>query len=221
MKKAYLELVRQIRDAVREKAQEVPPFKNTGNGAIRILAYPCCKAADEWLGGLSDFRYQSNATDTIGAVGHDICDYEHAFAITPGGSRVVTVVEDGVEKKIDTYAFSAMKIAHCSHAQDLKGDLLSGLDLGDPDLTEDYGYGPYLGALCVEIEVNALMGDGELRSAGEFCGIYVCVSGADSADDLKCAFAAVKVIEDFFTNGWANTIAFRVNTPDVPSCIKE
>lgn len=130
-------------------------------------------------------------------------------------------MEDGVEKKIDTYAFSAMKIAHCSHAQDLKGDLLSGLDLGNPDLTEDYGYGPYLGALCVEIEVNALMGDGELRSAGEFCGIYVCVSGADSADDLKCAFAAVKVIEDFFTNGWANTIAFRVNTPDVPSCIKE
>lgn len=124
----------------------------------------------------------------------DIPDYEFTFAITRGGSRVITGIWDGIEQKVDCYAFSALKIAHCSRAQGLKKGLLSGLELGEPHLTEENGYGPYFGAICVE--VYKTLGDGSLEP---WCGIYVCVSGADSKDDPKCAFAAIPVINGFFS----------------------
>lgn len=120
----YLELVKKIRDAVRERAQEIPKFRTSGNGAIRILAYPCRSDADVWLGGLSDF-----SRDERGIGKDDIVDYEHTFAITPGGSRVITGVWDGVEQKVDCYAYSALKIAHCSLVQDKGAGLISGLGL--------------------------------------------------------------------------------------------
>lgn len=189
--KPYLELVTQIRDAVRKKAQEVPVFKKTGNGAIRILAYPLCKEADEWLGGLSDFSDPENP---------DIVDYEHTFAISAGGSRVITGVYDGVEQTVDCYAFSALKVAHCSRAQDLGAGLVSGLDLNNPYLTEDNGYGPYKGALCVEVwKRNQTFEATEVALHERYFGIYVCVSGADSEDDLKCAKVGVEAICEFFS----------------------
>lgn len=190
---AYSELVKQIREVVREKAQEIPKFREEGNGAIRILAYPECEEADTWLGGLGDFSKRP----------YDIPDYEATFAITSGGSRVITGIWDGVEQTVDCYAFSALKIAHCSLAQDLGYNLLSGLDLDDPHLTEDNGYGPYYGALCVEVR----------KERSRFCGIYVCVSGADSKDDLKCAFEAVGVIEKFFAE---EPMEYELKTPEPP-----
>lgn len=210
MQKAYLELVRRIRDAVREKAQEVPPFKNTGNGAIRILAYPCCPAADTWLGGLSNFESETP----------DIVDYEHTFTIAPEGSRVITTIQHGVRQKVDTYAYSALKIAHCSYSQDEKGCLLSGV-IKAPHQNESNGYGPYLGAFCAEIEV--LPTTSSLHPAGEphnFCGIYVCVSGASQEEDLECASAAVEVIKNFFAGEWHGGF-FQINTPDYPLCPRE
>lgn len=186
LKQSNTKLVRAIRDSVRRAAQSVPKFSRTGNGAIRILFYPCCREADDWLGGLSTFSTASLFDgDIIGST--DITDYEFTFAITPGGSRVIEGEWDGEKRTVDCYAFSAMKIAHCSHAQDARVGLLSGLDL-DKKLTEEYGYGPYRGALCVEVKRNSI----------NWCGIYVCVSGADSDDDLKCAFVAIPEIKDFF-----------------------
>ena len=210
MEKSYLELVRSIRDVVRKKAQEIPVFKESGNGAIRILAYPLCKEADDWLGGLSEFRPSHQSFDSFLAKGwddrpDDIVDYEHTFAITSGGSRVITYnssEDGGREVKCDCYAFSAMKIAHCSRAQDLGLYLSSGMDLDDPDCVEENGYGPYKGAMCAE--VNTII---ETNSADEknpetkllpFCGIYVCVSGADEKSDELCAFRGIEAIEEFF-----------------------
>lgn len=189
MKNAYSELVKQIRDAVRKKAQEISKFQE-GNGAIRILAFPECEAADTWLGGMGDFSKRP----------YDIPDYETTFAITSGGSRAITGVWDGVKQRVDCYAFSALKIAHCSLAQDLGHGLLSGLDLDDPYLTEDNGYGPYYGALCVEVS----------HHGKPFCFVYVCVSGADSSDDLRCAFEAVEVIKSFFTDELAGESEFKI-----------
>lgn len=202
--KPYLKLVAQVRDAVREKAQEVPVFKETGNGAIRILAYPLCKEADEWLGGLSDFSDPENP---------DIVDYEHTFAISAGGSRVITGVYDGVEQTVDCYAFSALKIAHCSHAQDLGAGLISGLDLNNPYLTEDNGYGPHKGALCVEVQrLDEYDDTDEIAYYYDYCGIYICVSGADSESDLECAKAGVNDINDFFCS-YSN-----VSPSEMPDC---
>lgn len=206
MQKAYLELVRRIRDAVREKVQDIPTFRNSGNGCIRILAYPCCPAADSWLGGLSNFEGETP----------DIVDYEHTFAIAPGGSRVITTIQYGVRQKVDTYAYSALKIAHCSYSQDEKGCLLSGI-IKAPHQNEGNGYGPYLGALCAEVKICPTTSN--LHPTGEpydFCGIYVCVSGASQVEDLECAFAAVKVIKRFFAGVWHGGF-FEVNAPEFPA----
>lgn len=219
MKRTYLELVRGVRDAVRNKAQGISEFRDNGNGAIRIMAYPRCREADDWLGGLSSFvndpSQYSDFLDMEGEpLGGDIVDYEHTFSITPGGSRVAIKVQDDIAQTVDCYAYSALKIAHCSRAQDLGAGLLSGLDLAAPSFTEAHGYGPYRGALCVEV--------GKLRSThvvfhktfnSPFCDIYVSVSGADPQSDLECAFAAVDVIKDFFEN---ERSAFQFSIPKLP-----
>ena len=88
LEKAYSALVRQIRDAVREKAQEVPKFRDMSIGCIHILTYPCCKKADEWLGGLSDFEHEGAP---------DVADYEHAFTVTPSESCIITATEGNFE----------------------------------------------------------------------------------------------------------------------------
>ena len=80
--------------------------------------------------------------------------------------------------------------------------------LNDPDLTDDNGYGAHRGALCVEVGVRDICG-----RLSEFCGIYVCVSGADSEDDLECAFTAVPKIEEFFRNKAEETVRFELRVP--------
>ncbi len=197
--KQYNELVVSIRDTVREEAKKVPKFVESGNGAIRILAYPLNKDADKWLGGFGEFNRRFNPNAGVGIGYNDIPDYELTFAITPGGSRVIKGVWDGVEQTVDCYAFSALKIAHCSRAQDDEAGLCSGLTLKDAEyLTPDNGYGPYRGAICFEIK----------QGLKDYLLLYVCVSGADSADDEKCAAAAIPVIEEFFLKE-----GFRINTP--------
>ncbi|MBO7560910.1 hypothetical protein J6T21_02660 [Candidatus Saccharibacteria bacterium] len=172
-------LVLKIRDAIREKAKEVEKFKK-GNGAIRILFYPLCTEADQPLGGMSSYSDNTN----------DIVDYEYTFAIAPGGSRKITGVWDGLEQMVDCYAFSALKIAHCSRVQDLGLGLRSGIDIGIPDAKEDNGYGPYPGAICFEVKKNDR----------PYLYLFVCVSGADSEDDLKCALVATNVVSEYFSH---------------------
>lgn len=182
---------------MRERAMGVPKFRKDGNGCIRILLYPCCEEADERFGGLSKFS----------ADGNDIADYEYAFAITPGGSRVIVAdTDDGGQCKVDCYAYSAMKIADCSHAQDVGAGLLSGI-VNDPSLTEDCGYGHYRGALCIVVKKVDITSGTE----SDYCMIYVCVSGADASEDQNCAAAAIAAIEDFFKHYKAG--CYRIVTP--------
>jgi len=205
MKRRYSELVVAIRDAVRLKAQEIPKFKESGNGAIRILAYPCSAKADYWLGGVGDFN------------SHDIPDYEHTFAISPGGSRVINGIWDGVKQAVDCYAYSALKIAHCSRVQDKGLGLLSGVNMNDPNLVEENGFSSHRGALCVEVEQSSfyrsVCGAILPTEPKNFCSLYVCVSGADSNDDLRCAFAAVDVIKKFFDD---ENKGFLCHAPSLP-----
>ena len=207
MKKAYLELVGQIRDAVREEACE----SCVKGGCIRILAYPCCKLADRWLGGLSDFSGPSP----------DIVDYEHAFPIEFCGSRRAEVVgNDGAKYKIDCYGLSALKIAHCSLGQDEGYTLLSGVSSSMAHIAEANGYCPKLGAFCAEIKYNeSSIEDGELvTKKRDFCGIYVSVSSGrdfiDPTHSLSCASVAIKVIEEFFMGTDWDCDIFEVVAPD-------
>ena len=210
MDKKYSQLVKDIRDAIRAKAQDVPKFRDEGNGCIRILFYPCCKEADEHFDGLSDYR------------SGDIVDYEYAIALTRGGRRVSTDnTADGGEYSVDCYGYSAMKIAHCSHAQDIDAGLLSGI-VDDSSLTEECGYGPHPGALCVEVKrINTTWDtDGiiSLESERDYLNIYICVSGADSLSDLRCAFEAVGVIVDFFAS---EPYSYKFVSPPFPDEWKE
>ena len=188
--RGFTNLAKTIRDTVRTKANGIPAFRETGNGAIRILAYPLCAEADESLGGLSDF----------GGSVPDIADYEVVFAISPGGSRVINVVENGRKATVDCYGYSALKIADCSLAQDLGVGLVSGLDFLRADRTEEYGYAAHRGALCVvvkRVKCSTVNGEPSVEY-DDYCGIYVCVSGAKSDEDYACALEAIQTIKDFF-----------------------
>lgn len=207
MKKVYLELVKQIRDAVRKKAKDI----GICEGCIRILAYPCCELADQWLGGLSDFSGPSP----------DIVDYEHAFPIEFCGSRRAEVVgNNGAKYKIDCYGISALKIAHCSLGQDGGNVLLSGCFCSTPYITETNGYSPKFGALCTEIKFSKIANEkGELCTKKcDFCGIYVSVSSdrdiINPETNLSCASVAIKVIEEFFLDSDWDCDIFEVVAPD-------
>ncbi len=192
MNRTYLELGAEICDVLRKKAQEIPVFKKTGKGLIRVKFRPCCKEADEWLGGLSNFDVESCQDP-------DIVDYELDFSISPGSSHVINYVDnDGTAMNVDCYAFSALKIAHCSLAQDLGIGLRSGLEIDIDNLTEDNGYGPYRGAICVEIKEAIPDKVFEQPEMKDWCWVYVCVSGAKSEEDEACALEAVPVIRKFF-----------------------
>ena len=208
MKKTYKELVIMIRDAIREKAMSVPDFRNTGNGAIRITTCPYCADADEWLGGFGNFKFLNGKF-----ISADIVDYEHCFSITPGGSRTITT-KDKSKEKVDCYAFSAMKVAHCSLAQEeLNRDVsISGSYTG-PQIDEEHGYAPYAGAICISVK-TVYSSD---KTEEDYCDIYISVSGADSeVDDVDCAFAAAGVIRDFFreeTHPFFKDAHYEVNVP--------
>ena len=176
-----------IRDAVRAKTKEIEKFK-AGNGAIRILIHPCNEEADFWLGGMSSFSKTES----------DIVDYEFVYHIAPGGSHLITGTWNEVEQKVSCYGYSALKIAHCAlSAKEGKGQL-SGNKLDTPYLTEDNGFGPERGALCVTV-FTCHESLPRPRTV-DFCRIYVCVSGADSIDDLRCAVPAIDVIKKFFSH---------------------
>jgi hypothetical protein len=205
----FLTLVRKIAEAVRKKAQEIPEFKETGNGCIRICAYPCVMEAENWIVGHSyweeDGYHCGLSSNFIPEKFKDIVDYEYTFAITPGGSRVIERDWGGKKINIDTYAFSALKIAHCSRAEDKGIGQMSGLDLEEDFLNEENGYGPYKGAISVQIKKmlpELVRKEGELVPEevwknNIFYGIYVCVSGASDEEDLECAAVAIDVIKEF------------------------
>ncbi len=187
----FKELIFKIVTNVRDEAKKVPKFRDSGNGAIRICAWTNDPEMDKALGGLGVFGNRVNLEndDDCGDNLVDCPDYEWTFAITPGGSRVIKGAWDGVEQTVDCYAFSALKVAHCSRAQEEGAGLRSGLVLKDAEyLTPDNGYGPYPGAIAFEL----------MDKTGKKCLLlYVCVSGADSADDEKCAAVSIPLVEDF------------------------
>ena len=185
----YTDLVRQIKEAVRAKALEIPRFAEKKEGCIRITSCPECQGAFEWMGCNGEYEYS------------DMPDIEDAYVILPGGTRVARFENpDGSVEIIDTYAMTAMKIAQLSYIQDSKHALLSGGEV--KGLSAENGFAPWRGALCCEIYSdyrNPNGGNCRGNGAPPFCLIYVSVSGASEDEDLACAGAAIKVIQDFFT----------------------
>ena len=173
-KGSYDELVIEIRDAIREKARKTASF-DSGNGSIRIKARPATKEADDFLGGFSDFDNYLP----------DIATYENVFSIAPGGSHVIEI---GMYDVLDTYAFSAMKIAACEYNREKYDNSFSG-PIPDYYANEKRGYATYLGALCIEVRKNRK----------QWCLLWVSVAiNGMQTDCLSCAKAAVLAIKEFF-----------------------
>ena len=111
---------------------------------------------------------------------------EYFIPIFPGGREVITIPEEN-GSKVSTYGFSAMKTASAFYAIDYAVGLLSG---SCGSLTYDSGYAPHLGTVVFKV----------LKNGEKFCDICVTVSGAQSIEDLRCSYAAKKIIVSRFSS---------------------
>ncbi len=189
----YQNLVHRIVGAVRRRAQSIPAFRDSHNGCIRITIVPLLRAADEWLGEISNFSTWLESDE------NDICEREFVFKIDPRGSHTIQYVcEDGHTEPVNCYGYSALKTAWASwkrkfDAVTRKGDL--GETFSDFQyhqhtqfFTEDNGWSMHDGSVCTTI-----MLDGE-----DFCRLYVCTSGAKSSEDKECSLAGILEAQEYF-----------------------
>lgn len=203
MMEKHTKLIRQIKEAVRAKALEIPRFAERKEGCIRITFHPECQEAFEWVGRTGNYK------DSDAPVVEDV------YVILPGGNYVAEFVDDDGITLVDTYAMTAMKIAQLAFARAVCGRMLSGKsDYPLCKLSAENGFASWCGALCCEIHRDHRTPRGSVcckNGLFPFCAIYVSVSGAAEDEDLACAVAAIKVIQDFF----ADNGKFVVRAPEL------
>lgn len=176
--------LQEVLKAVREKTKGVPVFKETENGTIRISIVPFNKKASEWLDDCTDYMFfpRSGPNDTQIS--------EFVYKIDRGGSHVINT-KDG---PVDTYAFSAMKVAYCREKmkrydhKSMKSDRTAKM-ASRYGYVEENGYGGYKGCVCHLVEYYD---HGVWLTWAE---IYVCVSGASAEEDEACAMASRAVVK--------------------------
>ncbi len=200
----YRDLLAAIVKSVRTRAKLVPCFRESGNGCIRILAIPGCPEADQWLGGSSTFDAVPNFPD-------DVAEYEHSFAITPGGNRTIETRNNecpSATYRCSCYGYSALKIAHLMETMRQHKGLTSGepkveLDIPSSDLPEEWGYAPQKGACCITLYEAT-----KPERDKFFCRFFISVSGADPSDDEFVALAGLTPIIEC-ANTAASDVLFR------------
>lgn len=206
----YQDLIHRIVNGVREKAQEIPAFRESGNGCIRITIVPLSELAEAWLGGgLSDFGNFPEVNVT------DVCEREFVYPIRPGGNHTIQWKdpEDGHVEPVNCYAYSAMKTAFASWRR----KFLSAWARENPTLlddmeakyraqlqyrTEDNGWSTHEGSVHTTVTL-----DGE-----EFLRIYVCTSGAESWQDEQCSLRGMLQAKEYFCG--ATEVVQRSYFPD-------
>lgn len=204
----YQDLLHRIVNRIREKAQRVPAFRDSGNGCIRITMVPLSELADAWLGGgLSDFG------EFPGVNVADICEREFVFAIRPGGSHTIAwkSPDDGHAEPVNCYAYSAMKTAFAAWRRQFEARMTEAevpadtwqerRDQETRYFTEDNGWSTHTGAVYTTLSL-----DGE-----DFMRVYVCTSGATEREDEDCSLAGLHEVQDFF---YGATEMVRQNDPD-------
>ncbi len=168
------EVINQIVDQGRLVKDNVPVFKESGNGCILIVARPLCREADIWLGNLS--RYDADGKPI------DINEYVFARTIAPGGSHTIQWHSpgDGHIEPVNCFAYAMMKVAYLARL--VKKGITNEEDTEANNtkfFCEDNGYSRHKGAVCTTVHL-----DGE-----PLMRLYICFSGASSEEDLQCAEA--------------------------------
>jgi len=171
------EVINSIVDCGRTVKDNIPVFKDTGNGCILIVARPLCREADGWLGNLS--RYDDNG-DAI-----DVNEYVFARTIAPGGSHTIQWKnpDDGHIEPVNCFAYAMMKVAYLARLAKL------GITSDQDEeanrsgyFCEENGYSRHKGAVCTTVYFD---GKPLMR-------LYICFSGAHESEDLECAEAVAK-----------------------------
>ena len=163
---SFYRLIDDIVEVCRNKAAELEGFKN-GDGCIRITYLPECSIASE-----------------MPEIGTRFTDrYEMTARIVPQGNYVIN--RDRIDgSPVDTYAFSALKVAACLKAIELGLGGRSGYDVGDLACDEEHGFACYRGAVCYDL----------MLSHKAFAMLIVCVSGASAIEDEAVADEATEAI---------------------------
>ena len=170
----YAELIDGIIISCRLRASELKSYEE-GDGAIRVCIIPQRNQIDSWLNQLpaSGDRYETIAR------------------IVSGGNYVLNRGRSA--PPLDTYAFSAMKIATLLRVLEIEQKYIS-KSTQDRSVCESNGFAPYPGAVCYEIYANHAL----------VCLIIVSVAGADVADDSIVAKAATDAITRWCKDGEKN-----------------
>lgn len=161
----------------RKRASELDGFKE-GDGAIRLCYLP----------------QNSFGTDIIG-IRSAFADRFELVARIDVGNYVLN--RDGRGEPVDTYAFSALKVASCLLAYEKGLPARSGEDIGDV-YDEQHGFAPYHGAVLYELEYEHKI----------FALLIVSVSGASQSEDEEVARAAEKTLK-----AWSDTIGASYSVP--------
>lgn len=185
-------LVQAIVEAVRAKAETIPEFATSRNGCIRIGLLPCCDEADVWMGGqLSTFP-------------DDVCLREFNYPILPGGSRIITWEDpdDHHAELVNCYAYSALKVAGLMWRR--KHNLSNPAPTEQAQyLTEENGWSQHMGAL-----------DAVLRMQDEdYAWLFICVSGAASTDDRRCAFSGLMAARELLQGKVGSFVTWNISVP--------
>lgn len=176
-----------IVDSTRTEALSIPTFLSSGNGCIRITMVPLCPRADEWLGGGSKYDTDGNIID--------ICEYERVYKVSPEGSHTIDYrCSTGDIEPVNCYGYSALKTAYLSRLRKL------GLKRFEDEeaqkhtyFCEENGWSTEAGACVVTIScANPDVGEQQ-----DLLRIYICVSGAKSREDYRCATYGVECLKGF------------------------
>ena len=168
-------LIDGIIDACRSATKNCASYKD-GEGAIRVCVIP----QGAWRTEQPEF------------IASKVDRFEAVARIDPQGNYVLNRGTNDVHR-VDTYAFSAMKVATMLHAMELEQRYYSG-PTRDISVCEGNGFAPYLGAICYELytydEISSL--------------VVVSVAGKRERDDEFVAKAAINAIYKWCNDGPIN-----------------
>lgn len=195
---SYQSLIATMVSAVREHAKKIPIFARSHNGTIRIGLRPLCQNAESWLGG-----GLSALTDDVDAI--DTCMREFTFPIFPGGSHVIEWgdPQDGHTEPVNTYSYSAMKVAGLMWRREHGPEREPAPEGAEQYLTDENGWSMHKGVLDSMVRLNGQ----------EYLWLYVCVSGANSDDDRRCAFKGIRAARDLLTKHARGSLSWTITVP--------
>ena len=163
-----------------QKAKKLEGFES-GDGCIRISYLP----QNTWAANILESEV------------HSADRFELTARIMEGGNYILNR-HDKHSAPIDSYAFSALKVAACLRSIELGLGERSGYDLGDLAADEEHGFATYRGAICYSLYYEHRI----------FALLIVSVSGASAAEDEKVAEAGETAIDN-----WCRMHGFSYEAP--------